>query len=97
MTRPETPGAPEEPRRTCIGCRARRGQSEMTRLALAEGEGGLSVRWDPGRKLGGRGAWLCRGSRSCLAQAFKKKAFGRAFRVSEPLDVREAEAGLDSM
>ncbi len=84
-------GKPHIKQRTCIGCRARRGQNEMTRLALARTEGGARVEWDPRRRLGGRGAWLCRGSRACLASALKKKAFGRAFKVTGTLDLKEVE------
>ncbi|UQZ90811.1 DUF448 domain-containing protein [Deltaproteobacteria bacterium Smac51] len=80
-----------QPLRTCIGCRARRGQSEMARLVLVDDEGGLSVKWDFRRRLAGRGAWLCRGSGECLAAALKKKAFNRAFKVSRPLDLKEVE------
>jgi predicted RNA-binding protein YlxR (DUF448 family) len=72
-----------EPLRTCIGCREKRGQGEMTRLALVEGENGLKVHKDAGRSLGGRGAWLCRDSEACLALAVKKRAFGRAFKISD--------------
>jgi predicted RNA-binding protein YlxR (DUF448 family) len=33
-----------------------------------------------GRTSPGRGAWLCAGSPSCLDQAVRRKAFGRALR-----------------
>lgn len=79
----------ESPLRTCLGCRARRGQSEMTRLALVATENGPAVRWDRERIFGGRGGWLCAGSSKCLARALKKRAFGRAFKVTEPLDLTD--------
>ena len=87
-------GESSQPQRTCVGCRARRGQSEMARLALVEDEGRLKVKWDLNRRLTGRGAWLCRGNEKCLAAALKKKAFNRAFKTSGPLDVEESPASL---
>jgi predicted RNA-binding protein YlxR (DUF448 family) len=35
-----------------------------------------------GPTLEGRGAWLCRDSPPCLAEATKRKSFARAFRAS---------------
>lgn len=75
------------PERTCLGCRARKNQADLDRLALTRGPGGSAVVRDVRRRLGGRGAWLCRGSRACLASAIKKRVFGRAFRVDEALDL----------
>jgi len=34
----------------------------------------------PGRTLPGRGAWLCRGSVSCVDSAQKRRAYERALR-----------------
>lgn len=76
-----------EPERTCLGCRARKAQTELDRVALISGSEGLQVVWDKDRRLGGRGAWLCRGGGTCLTSAVKKRAFGRAFRVGEKLDL----------
>lgn len=76
------------PRRTCLGCRAVKSQGELWRLAVARKDGVPTVVWDRRRALGGRGAWLCRGSQACLDQAVKKNAFGRAFRAGA-LDLRE--------
>lgn len=52
--------------------------------------------WDPDRRFGGRGAWLCRLNRTCWTRALKKRAFGRAFRVGELLDVTAIEAALQA-
>ena len=61
--------------RTCIGCRARRAPSELTRIVrLADGS--LQI----GRTLPGRGAWLCRSSAECLELAARQGGFARAFR-----------------
>ncbi len=64
-----------EPVRSCIGCGARKAQSELTRVGV-DADGGLVV--DRKRKLPGRGAYLC--GAGCLTAAVKRKAFGRAFR-----------------
>ena len=81
------------PERTCLGCRARKAQAELDRLALKRGRAGPAVVWDPQRRLSGRGAWLCRGNSACLAAALKRRAFGRAFRTEEPLDLTAVSAG----
>ena len=39
-------------------------------------DGSLAV----GRTLPGRGAWLCRGSTTCVETALKRRAFDRALR-----------------
>jgi len=41
------------------------------------GDGSLA----PGRALPGRGAWLCRGSVSCVDTAHRRRAFERALRA----------------
>lgn len=82
------------PERTCLGCRTRKDQADLDRLALRPGPEGPRVVWDKGRRLGGRGAWLCRGDESCLALAVKRRAFGRAFRTGENLDLTTLTAGI---
>ncbi|MDL2259646.1 YlxR family protein [Deltaproteobacteria bacterium OttesenSCG-928-K17] len=88
-------GRGKEPERTCLGCRLKKAQSELWRLALARGEGnGLTVVWDKNRVLGGRGAWLCRDKPECLELADKKNAFRRAFKKAvefSPDSQRELE------
>ena len=66
----------QAPIRTCVGCRARRPQPELVRVARLP-DGALAV----GRTLPGRGAWLCAGSVPCLEAALKRKAFARALRA----------------
>lgn len=78
-----------EPERTCLGCRLKKKQSELWRLALAENGGSPAVVWDKGRRLGGRGAWLCRGRPECLEAALKKKAFRRAFKLSADVSLEQ--------
>ena len=82
------------PERTCLGCRTRKNQAALDRLALKAGPEGFEVVWDKDRRLGGRGAWLCRDSESCLAAARKKRAFGRAFRIEERLDLSAISAEI---
>ncbi len=55
----------------------------------------------PGRTLPGRGAWLCRGSVSCVDSARKRRAYERAFRgpvasgaVDDLRRVLEGQAGV---
>ena len=65
-----------------MGCRARRTQDELVRIARAGG-GQLAV----GRALPGRGAWLCAASLGpCLDLAVRRKAFGRALRGDPATD-----------
>lgn len=63
-----------DPRRTCIGCRRTGSPAELVRLARG-GDGGLLV----GRQHPGRGAWL-HPDPACVAQARRRRAFGRALR-----------------
>jgi predicted RNA-binding protein YlxR (DUF448 family) len=44
---------------------------------VADGAGGVQI----GRSLPGRGAWLCADTASCLDQAARRDALGRALRV----------------
>jgi uncharacterized protein len=76
------------PERTCIGCRRRRDQAELVRLAAVAGR---VVAARPGAT--GRSAYLCPEA-SCLEAAEKRRAFARAFRGPVTLDpaVREAFA-----
>ena len=69
-----------EPVRTCIGCRASGGRSSLLRVVAANGV----VVADPSATLAGRGAWL-HPTVACAENAVKRRAFGRAFRVSTPL------------
>lgn len=82
----ETPGD-KIPLRICVGCRARKEQTELRRLCLEDGPDGLRVIWDECHRKGGRGAWLCRVGESCLVSALKKKVFTKAFKVEEKLNV----------
>jgi uncharacterized protein len=68
------------PERTCVGCRRRRAQTDLVRLAL---EAGLVVPAKAGSH--GRSAYVCP-EVDCLDSAEKKRAFARAFRAPVTLD-----------
>ena len=60
-----------------MGCRARRAQADLIRVARVDA-GQLAV----GRNLPGRGAWLCEASPvPCLDLAIRRRALGRALRA----------------
>lgn len=67
------PGGVAGPVRTCIGCRTRRPDTALVRVALVQGDFVI------GQRGIGRGAWLCR-DESCVRAAGKTKAFSRALR-----------------
>jgi len=69
----------QEPRRTCVGCRAVREQRRLLRLT-ADGAGGVAV--DP-RRATGRGAYLCP-SVACLEEALRRNVLPRALGVELP-------------
>ena len=81
-------GAPApRPVRTCIGCRDCTAAAELLRVVVARDSAGQSVEVvpDPRRCLPGRGAWV-HPEPGCVALAERRRAFGRALRVSGPLD-----------
>ena len=67
-----------QPLRTCVGCRAREARSVLVRVVWMVDR----VAVDECASAPGRGAWL-HPDGSCLAQAVKRKAIGRALRVSD--------------
>jgi len=80
-----------QPVRTCVGCRGRAEKSELVRLVWQQ-----SVVIDLAQRQPGRGVYLHPGP-DCLAQAVRRRALGRALRVSgvdsETLTRRWVEAG----
>jgi len=74
-------GDTRRPIRTCIGCRVRADRADLLRVVAVDSH----VHPDPERRMPGRGAWL---HPSCLAVAESRRAFGRALRVSGPLDLQ---------
>lgn len=84
----------KDPERTCLGCRAKKKQEELRRLALDPSFPRPKVIWDPARRLGGRGVWLCRDQSECLNLALKKKVWRHAFRLTIEPDLAEIRPGL---
>ena len=81
--------------RTCIGCRNLASAADLLRVVVRPAEpNGWAVVPDPRRRLAGRGAWVHR-DRNCLSQAEKRRAFGRALRVSGSLDTAALDHEID--
>ncbi len=75
------------PVRTCIGCRERALATDLLRVVAQQREAdGYVLVLDPKRRLPGRGAWL-HPDGTCLTKAERRRAFGRALRVSGQLDL----------
>ena len=82
----DAPVVTGHPVRTCVGCRKLAPAADLLRVVARAAEPeGWAVVPDPRRRLSGRGAWVHR-DRECLSQAEKRRAFGRALRVSGSLD-----------
>ncbi|OBI80904.1 DNA-binding protein [Mycobacterium sp. E740] len=82
-----SPDEPVGPVRTCVGCRKRELAVELLRVVAAgDGNGDRAVTVDPARKLPGRGAWL-HPDPQCLDAAIRRRAFGRALRITGSPDV----------
>jgi predicted RNA-binding protein YlxR (DUF448 family) len=79
------------PVRTCIGCRKRELAVELLRVvAVSPVNGPYAVAVDTTRSLPGRGAWLHPDGR-CLSAAIRRRAFGRALRITGPPDTSEVD------
>ncbi|MBC9956844.1 YlxR family protein [Yimella sp. cx-51] len=84
-------------KRTCVGCRTRDEPSALVRVvAIARSD--QPSRWqvvvDERRDLPGRGAWV-HASGQCLERAIVRRAFGRALRLSVPVDTSLLEQWRD--
>ena len=74
------------PVRTCVGCRRRAQASELLRVVAVVRDGeSIVIEPDPVRIRPGRGAHL-HPDLACLALAERRRAFGRALRVSGVVD-----------
>lgn len=81
----DTPLTP--PVRTCVGCRQRATASELLRVvAIERNADHFSVVPDPARRAPGRGAHL-HPVPACLVLAERRRAFGRALRVTGVMDI----------
>ncbi|WP_442971975.1 YlxR family protein [Rhodococcus sp. P1Y] len=70
------------PVRTCVGCKKRVPTVDLLRVVV----GRTGVIPDVRRRLPGRGAWLHLDP-SCLDNAVRRRAFGRALRVPGTVDL----------
>jgi len=73
------------PTRTCVGCRKRAPASELIRFVSTGSGDHLRLQVDVGRRLPGRGAHL-HPDPACFAQAERRRAFGRALRLTGVAD-----------
>ena len=67
-----------EPVRTCLGCRQRVPRSSLVRVVARDGRAVV----DTAARLPGRGAWVHPQS-ECIENAVKRRAFGRALRLTQ--------------
>ena len=74
----------------CIGCRERSAKSDLLRVVAVEN---ILVP-DPRGRLPGRGAHL-HPDPGCLALAERKRAFGRALRLTGPYDATAVQEWVD--
>ncbi|MGV1003685.1 MAG: YlxR family protein [Candidatus Nanopelagicales bacterium] len=86
-----------QPIRTCVGCRVRADKSNLLRVTVSptqsEPASPVLLRVDPRARATGRGAYV-HPSSSCVEQAIRRRAFGRALRVTGSLDPSELLAWL---
>ncbi|WP_144877346.1 YlxR family protein [Microbacterium sp. 1.5R] len=75
-----------EPVRTCVGCRTRAPRSALLRVVSQND----TLVIDERAVLPGRGAWL-HPTQECMDAAVRRRAFGRALRVSGQLDTQTIE------
>lgn len=93
------------PVRTCVGCKERVPAVDLLRVVVGHSVVGQAVVEDVGlvpdidRRLPGRGAWL-HFDLKCLDNAVRRRAFGRALRVTgsvDPAAVRTFLEGTDAV
>jgi len=73
------------PTRTCVGCRERAPARKLVRFVATGSGDDLRLLPDPNRRLPGRGAYL-HPDPACFALAERRRAFGRALRLSGVVD-----------
>lgn len=88
-----------QPVRTCVGCKVKVPAVDLLRVVARASSGeSLSCDWvavpDVHHTLQGRGAWLHLDPQ-CLDNAERRRAFGRALRVSGSVDTSEVAAFVE--
>ncbi|MGN7779198.1 YlxR family protein [Mycolicibacterium sp. 22603] len=82
---------PAGPVRTCVGCRKRALAVDLVRLSsVSDRPGDYAVTVDTAGNLPGRGAWL-HPDPQCLDVALRRRAIGRALRISGSPDTTVVE------
>lgn len=71
------------PERMCVGCRTHKDKKELIRVVRSTDR---SAVLDPGGKMSGRGAYICRCA-ECLKKAQKSRALERALNISIPDEI----------
>lgn len=79
------------PQRMCVACRQMRPQYELIRV-VRDSETN-EVRLDAGKKLFGRGAYICKNT-DCIKLAEKKRGIERHFKCAVPNDLYRAAEEL---
>ncbi|MFJ2368477.1 YlxR family protein [Microbacterium sp. NPDC087665] len=79
-----------EPVRTCVGCRMRASRSSLLRVVSQNN----TLLVDERAVLPGRGAWI-HPTQECMEAALRRRAFGRALRVSTAVDTQTIEKRLN--
>lgn len=69
------------PYRMCIACREMYPQNELIRIVRDNADG--EVKFDMGKKLFGRGAYICK-NKDCIQKAEKKRGIERHFKCNIP-------------
>lgn len=98
MTRNRDSNAPldVERTRTCIATRTRKPEGQLLRMVAHLEEGAPRILPDPRRRLPGRGAWITP-TLDAWAAAEKRRAFGRALKVSANADANPVREYLESL
>ncbi|HZQ31077.1 MAG TPA: YlxR family protein [Mycobacterium sp.] len=97
MIQRETSAPKQGPVRTCIGCRRRELAVELLRVVAAPtGNGEYAVTVDTAGHLPGRGAWL-HPDQQCLRAAIRRRAFGRALRITGSPDTSAAAEHITAL
>lgn len=89
------------PVRTCVGCKKRSPAADLLRVVILQSDDETHspenvVVPDVDHTLPGRGAWL-HTDRQCLDNAERRRAFGRALRVSGPVDSSAVTAFVEGV